>query len=189
MNQDNVANYAAELARRMNLKLHAEQLNIPIVSGFQIVNDNNPQTIVMASKGAYTEQLTSDGYIADGDFEKRINLVIENTKKFMKANNCENIDDSFIYYKDYSNGTFNYKLYFEDIIIPVQVERKIIRMIIAYFVEPRMHDFYQMSLSVGPFGMPTEILKPGVIDIENDKVTWALDKIMKDILDNLKYKS
>lgn len=189
MNNDNQMNMMADAARMMNYKLHAEQLNIPIVNGFQVENDGNPQTILLASGHGFTEQLTSDGFIQDGDFENRINLVITNTKQFMKNNNCENVDNSFIYYKDYSNGVFNFKLYVQDMIIPIQNEKKVIRTLIAYFVEPKMNDFYQMSLSVGPFTMPTEQLKIGTIDLQNDQITISLDNLMKNILDNLKYKN
>ena len=189
MNNDNQMNMMADAARMMNYKLHAEQLNIPIVNGFQVRNDGNPQTILLATGPGFTEQLTSDGFIQDGDFENRINLVITNTKQFMKNNNCENVDNSFIYYKDYNNSVFNFKLYVQDMIIPIQNEKKVIRTLIAYFVEPKMHDFYQMSLSVGPFTMPTEQLKIGTIDLQNDQVTSSLDYLMKNILDNLKYKN
>ena len=144
MNNDNQMNMMVDAARMMNYKLHAEQLNIPIVNGFQVENDGNPQTILLASGHGFTEQLTSDGFIQDVDFENRINLVITNTKQFMRNNNCENVDNSFIYYKDYSNGVFNFKLYVQDIIIPIQNEKKVIRTLIAYFVEPKMNDNYQM---------------------------------------------
>ena len=36
--------------------------------------------------------------------------------------------------------------------------------------------------------MPTEQLKLGIIDTENDKITFTLDNMMKVVLDNLKYK-
>ena len=189
-NRDNEQNKVImDMARIMNYRMHAEQLFIPILNDFQVENDNNPQTILLASGHGFTEQLTSDGYIGEGEFEQRIDLVIKNTKDFMKANNCENVDNSFIYYKDYNNGIFNFKLYVQDIIIPVQNEKKVIRNFIAYFVEPKMHDFYQLSLGAGPFSMPTELLKTGIIDLQNDKVTISLDNLMKNLLDNLKYKN
>ena len=189
MNNDNQMNMMIDATRMMNYKLHAEQLNIPIVNGLQVKSDGNPQTILLAYGHGFTEQLTSDGFIQDGDFENRINLVITNTKQFMRNNNCENVENSFIYYKDYSNGVFNFKLYVQDMIIPIQNEKKAIRTFIAYFVEPEMHDFYQMSLSVGPFTMPTEQLKIGTIDLQDDQITISLNNLMKDILDNLKYKT
>ncbi len=178
-----------DMARMMNYRMHAEQLFIPILNDFQVENDNNPQTILLASGHGFMEQLTSDGHIDEGQFEQRIDLVIKNTKEFMKNNNCENVDNSFIYYKDYNNGVFDFKLYIQDMIIPVQNEKKVIRNFIAYFVEPKMHDFYQFSLGAGPFTIPTEQLKIGIIDLQNDQVTISLDNLMKTLLDNLKYKN
>lgn len=187
-NQD-IQRATIDMARMMNYKMHAEQLYIPILNGFQVQNDNNPQTILLASGHGFMEQLTSDGYIEDGQFEKRIDLVINNTKQFMKNNGCENVENSFIYYKDYNNGTFNFKLYVQDMVVNIENQKKVIRAFIAYFVEPRMHDFYQLSLSVGPFTMPTEQLKIGIIDLEQDQITISLDNLMKTIMDNLKYKN
>lgn len=181
-------NAAIEMARMTNYRKHAEQLFVPILKDFQVKNDNNPQTILLASGDGFMEQLTSDGYIDDGQFEQRIDLVIKNTQEFMKKNNCENIDNSFIYYKDYNNGVFDFKIYIQDMIMPVQNEKKVIRTFIAYFVEPKMHDFYQFSLGTGPFTIPTEQLKTGVIDLQNDQVTILLDNLMKTLLDNLKYR-
>ncbi len=185
----NQVNVAIDMARMMNYRLHAEQLSIPVLNDFQVENDNNPQTILLASGHGFTEQLVSDGYIDDGAFEQRIELVINNTKQFMKNNGCENVDNSFIYYKDYNNGVFNFKIYVSDMIIPVNHEKRIIRQFNAYFVEPKMHDFYQLSLSAGPFTLPTEQLKVGIIDLQNDQITVSLDNLMKTLLDNLKYKN
>lgn len=185
----NQAQVASDMARIMNYRLHAEQLSVPVLKDFQVQNDNNPQTILLASGHGFIEQLTSDGHIEDGQFEQRIELVIKNTKDFMRNNNCENVDNSFIYYKDYDNGIFNFKLYVQDMIIPVQNEKKVIRNFLAFFVEPRMHDFYQLSLGAGPFTMPTEQLKTGVIDLESDQVTMSINNLMKTLLDNLKYKN
>ncbi len=184
-----IQHVANDMARIMNYRMHAEQLFIPILNDFQIQNDNNPQTILLASGRGFMEQLTSDGYIEDGQFEKRIDLVINNTKQFMKNNGCEDVDNSFIYYKDYNNGIFNFKLYVQDMIINVQNQKKVIRNFIAYFVEPKMHDFYQLSLGAGPFTMPTEQLKIGIIDLKQDQITISLDNLMQTILDNLKYKN
>lgn len=182
-------NMASDMARMMNYRLHAEQLFIPVLNGFIVETDNNPQTILVASGHGFTEQLTSDGHLSPGEFEQRIDLVINSTKQFMKNSGCENAENSFIYYKDYNNGVFNFKIYVCDMIIPVNGERKVIRQFIAYFEEPNMQDFYQLSLSAGPFTLPTEMLKAGVIDTTNDQVTMSLNNVLKTLMDNLKYKN
>lgn len=188
MINEELTSAAMDMAKIANYRLHAKQLDVPLVDGFSAMDVDNPQIVLFASCNGITEQLTSDGYVEDGDFDNRVELVIANTKLFMTENKFEDVDKSFIYYKDYTNGVFNYKLYIQDMIIPDNGERNVIRSLIAYFVEPKMHDFYQMTLSIGPFVMPTEELKVGVIDLENDQVTMALDGLMMNILNNLKYK-
>ena len=76
-----------------------------ILNGFKLENNLDEQTILFAQGNGYIEQLVSDGHIENGDFEKRIDLVINNTKNFMKANNCESVENSFKFYKDYTNGS------------------------------------------------------------------------------------
>ena len=188
-NQNNIQQTAINMSKILNYRMHAEQLSIPVLNGFQVEDDNNPQTILLASGSGFVEQLVSDGYIEDDQFEQRINLVINKTKQIMINNGYENVDNSFIYHKEYNNGTFNFKIYVCDMIIQINNEKKIVRQFSAFFVEPKMHDFYQLSLSGGPFNMSTEQLKPGVIDLQNDQITILLDNLMKTIMDNLKYKN
>ena len=176
------------ITQAANYKLHAEQLSVPVLDDFHLVNDDNPQIIFTAMGHGYIEQLVSDGHIEDDDFENRIDLVIKNVKEYMKANNFEDVDKSFIYYKDYDNGVFKFKLYFQDMIRNEGDNKKIMRTLYAFFVEPNFHDFYQFSLGTGQFDMPTKMLKPGVIDLENDQVTRAIDKLMQGLLENIKYK-
>ena len=187
MNNENTNNAAIDMARLMNYRMHAKQLKVPVLNNLKIVNVDNPQTVLLATGGAFVEQLVSDGHIEVDEFDKRIELEIEKTKNFMRNSNYENVDNSFIKYKDYNNGIFDFKMYIQDMIMKVKDEKKVIRTIMAFFVEPKMHDFYQFSLSVGPFPMPTEHLKIGIIDLENDQVTKTIDGAMKNLLDNLKY--
>ena len=39
---------AADAARIMNYKKHAEQLSVPVLKGFERKDDGNPQTILLA---------------------------------------------------------------------------------------------------------------------------------------------
>ena len=174
-----------DIARIANYGLHAEQLSIPVLNNFQVYEENNPQVVFSAMAGPYIEQVVSDGYIADGEFEERIDLVINNTTEYLKNNN---IDTKFMYLKDYNNGVFDFKVYVQDMIVPTPKGDEAYRLFNAYFVEPRMHDFYQMSVSIGGIAMPVEILKLGTIDLENDELTKILNTMMNILLDNLKYK-
>lgn len=173
----------------IDYRAHAEQLHVPIIEGFKVQSDDNPQTILLASGYGYVEQLASDGHVEDGEFEERIKKVIGETKEIMINNGATNVDHSFAYYNDYTNGVFNFKIYVCDMIVPEDNEQVIVRQLNAYFVEPKMKDFYQLSISAGPFTMPTKYLKPGVIDLQNDKITQTLDKFIKVLMDNLTYKN
>ena len=51
-----------------------------------------------------------------------------------------------------------------------------------------MHDFYELSLSAGPFEIPTKELKPRIINLENDHITRILNNMIKTVMNNLKYK-
>ena len=171
-----------------NFRAHSNQLNIPILSVLEEKVSNDPQTILLASNNRYIEQLVSDGHLEEGDFENRIQQVIESTKEFMRSNNCENVDHSILFYQDYHNGTFQFKIYVQDVVVPTETDKRVVRSMIAFFEEPKMHDFYQLSLSIGPFTDPVEDLKLGVIDLEEDTVTIELEQLMKLILTNLNYK-
>lgn len=126
----------------------------------------------------------SDGHIENDDFEKRIDLVINNTKNFMKSNNCENVENSFKFYKDYTNGIFNFKIYVYDLII----QGKVLRQFISYFVEPKLQDFYQLTVNVEPFDFLTNQIKIDQIDLNNDSTAKSLDILNTLLLNNLKYK-
>ena len=67
-------------------------------------------------------------------------------------------------------------------------EEKLIRQFNAFFYEPKFNDFYQLSLSAGPFIMPTQIIKIGEVDLENDRLTASLNNMFNVILENLKYR-
>ncbi len=176
---------AADAARMMNYKKHAEQLAVPILKGLERVDGGNPQTVLIAKGQGLVEQLTSDGRIEEGQFDQRIDAVIAKTKQFMKQNGCENADESFTYREDYSNGIFQFKLYSCDMLMRAGNEKKLIRQLFAYFVEPKMQDFYQLSLSAGPFSAPAAQSD----DSQNDQVPTVLNKLMKMLMDNLKYKN
>ena len=121
-------------------------------------------------------------------FEQRINLVEKNTLNFMKSHSSLNNEQNLFFYKDYSNGIFNYKIYVQDFIVNVQNTTKVIRQLNAYFIEPKFNDFYQLTIASPALQMPTEILKLGVVDIASDQITQSLDNLLKLLMDNLKYK-
>ena len=102
----------------------------------------------------------------------------------MKSNNCENVENSFKFYKDYTNGIFNFKIYVYDLII----QGKVLRQFISYFVEPKLQDFYQLTVNVEPFDFLTNQIKIDQIDLNNDSTAKGLDILNTLLLNNLKYK-
>ena len=187
MNDNNIDKIIS-MAKLMNLREHANQLRIPLLKDFNIIQDNSPQTIFVAEKDGCLEQITTDGYI-DESIDERIDLLINNTKDYMLNSGCIDTDKSFKYYKDYTNNTFNYKIYVCDLIVPANDGIKVVRQFNAYFIEEKMHDFYQVSISSTPMNYPNDILKIDMIDIENDSVTKELYNKLIAVLNNLGYKA
>lgn len=186
----NVLHTTINISKLLNCKLHAEKLNIPVYNNFKLIYNNDPRIIISAKGNGFFEQLLSDGPLKqDETFEDKINLVIKNTKEYMKSNCCDQVENSFRYLKDYSNGVFNFKIYMQDLIINNGNIKKVIRTLNAFFVEKEFNDFYQFSLSMGPFEFPTEQLILNKIDLENDLNTKNLNNMMNQILENLKYKN
>lgn len=176
------------MGQMANYRVHADILNIPKLNFLQEEEDPNPQMIFLASGDGYTEQLVAGGQLSINEtIEDRIKFEITNTKESMKT--AYNIEVNYIPFRKYDNGTFKFKLYFQDMIMPVDNKTQVFRNLLAYFVEPSWNDFYQLSLGAGWFDIPTDILKIGEIDLQNDTVTRQLVKGIKILMDNLKYKT
>ncbi len=172
-----------------NLKKYASILDVPIMNGLSMENvENLPQSIFIAIGNGFMEQLTSDGPMRENEtFENRIELVIKNTINFMKEQNIEP-DNNFFFYKEFKNkNNFIFKIYVQDMIFENN-GKKVIRQLSAFFIEPRYNIFYQLSLGAGPFTWPTQILKTGLVDIENDEITKNLVNILDNILSDVNYK-
>lgn len=179
---------ATEMATIMNYKLHAEQLFVPLLKEFEVLKPNNPKTLLVAKHKAFFEQFVTDGALGNDTFEQRLELVVENVKKYMKQQGMQDPDKNYFYYKDFDNGTFKFKIYVQDMIFKQGEEEKLIRQFNAFFCEPKFNDFYQLSLSAGPFIMPTQIIKISEVDLENDRLTASLNDMFNVILENLKYR-
>lgn len=188
-NENDPKNVAVDMARLMNYGLHAEQLAIPLLNNFNVTQSKNPQIVFMSSAEAFVYQVVSDGPLRIGEtFDDRVNLVVRNTTEYMRQQNMDDVDKSFFFYKDYKNDTFSFKIYVQDLILMMDSQKKVIRQLNAYFVEPKFNDFYQITVSAGPFPMPTQMLKLGTVDLANDKITQILDTMMNNVLSNFKYR-
>lgn len=189
-NSNNVSAETANIASMMNFRLHAEQLDIPVINNYKVEIAQDPPIVFSATDGMFVEQLVSDGPMMQNEtFEQRIDLVVKNTTNFMKSYSPLNNEKSLFYYKDCSNGIFNYKIYVQDFIIEVDNITKVIRQFNAYFIEPKFNDFYQLTISSPAIEMPTKLLKLGVVDITTDQITQTIDNLTNFVLHNLKYKT
>ena len=138
---------------------------------------------MFASRAPFFIQVKSMGPMLEKNLEQMIANENKASMNYLKQSNCKRAEDSIFYYKDYNNGTFNFKIYVVDMI----EEQSFKRFLSAYFVEPKFKDVYQVSVLFSFAGKP-ETFKPWVVDLENDELTKYLNDMLTLIMDNIKYK-
>lgn len=170
-------------------KKHAEVLNIPLFDGFKRVDAENEQSIFVSSNNhGIMYQVVSDGKMNEKEkINVRINMLIERTLRYMKSQGFKAGDDTFFYYKDFDSDDFGFKIYIQDIIMPES--NKVIRSFNAFFIESEYRDFYQVTMSVGPYDYPPKILKIGEANLEEDEITKNVMTFFEELLKNIKYKN
>lgn len=175
-----------EIAKTANIKMHAQSLNIPVIDGFEVMKTDNVKTIFLAIDGnGFTQQMTGDGALNPGEtLEDRVDFVMNDVAQFMKLNGDEEAGNRCFFVKDYDNGVFKFKLYVQDLIL----QGNLLRMLSAFFVEPKFNDFYQMSISVGPFPYPTTSFTVGSFNPDTEPISNLLISMMEAVLQELKYK-
>ena len=178
-----------EATRIANLTMHARQLSIPVLNNFELQPSPNQQTIFIATLKPFTEQLVADGPLNPGEtLDQRIDLIKKNTMIALSQSGACMDECSYFFFKDFKGKIFDYKIYIQDLVYNTPSAKVVIRMFNAFFVEPKFNDVYQLSLSVGPMKMPTEIVKLGVADLEHDKISMTTYNMLINLMDNLKYK-
>ena len=177
-----------EMTRDIDYKLHAQGINFPLLEDFQVLESDDAQIILLAEKDGFVEQVTSDGYMEEGTFDKRIEAVINSTKQFMIESGCERVDEAFRFFKETKNANFTFKTYVCDMIIPINDEKIVQRQFISYFYDPVINDFYQITASSSPSSMPPKDIVLDKIDVENDKITSKLNKYMDEIINKIDYR-
>lgn len=188
MDNDKKLDQVLRIAEVGNYKLHADNLMIPVLKGLEIRNvDNAPEVLLFADSDTLCEQLISDGHVEKDEVKDRLKAIIETTKSFMNDIGCIDVDNSFIYLKDFATEDFEFKEYVQDIIFEEDSVKRIIRQINAYFYEPVMEDYYQFSLSTGPYEFDHSNIAVGEVDFEHDEITTKLDVKMDILLQNIRY--
>lgn len=180
---------AIKMVKNLNNRVEAGIMNIPVLEGFDIIPNVTENNIIFAaiSEDRYIEQLiVGDTLKENEDLDSKINETIRISEEYMEKEDLEYAQNNFIHLRDY-DGTFKFKVYVQDYIFNDNSERRVIRQLNAYFIEPQFNKFYQLSVSTGPIGIPTKILKLGKIDFETDSITQELVIMMETILANIKY--
>lgn len=182
---------AIKLAERLNTMENISHLNIPILDGFEIIdNDLNNKIIFVAKKDNIIEQFLTDGMLIDDETtDERIDKVISEITKHIDNKPLYKKETIMKYYKNYSNKDIDYQIYVQDILKGTPSNRKLIRQLNAYFVEPKGKEFCQMSLATGlyPVGERYKLLKD-IEDLSNDELTKSLEVGLELILSNISYK-
>lgn len=186
MNNDEKVDKVLNIANVGNYKLHASFLMIPLLKGLEVREIDDPQVVLFADNENLCEQLINDGFILEKDVDDRIQLVIEKTKAFMRDIHCKELEKNFLFHKKIDTSLFHFQVYVQDIVFNDD-GLKIIRQFNAYFYEPKMKDFYQFSLSGGPYDYSTTTIRVGEIDLVDDEITKKLGHQMDLLLNNLKY--
>ncbi len=181
MNKDK----ALEFARKLNEK-YTDNLNIPILGGFKVIN--NPGTMFTAvSDEGYVEQFIVDSKLVDGeDFESHLAKVIESTTIAMQNAGLDK--PSLKLHKEYEANNLKFKVYIQDNKILAGNKERFIRQFNIYFVEPNSGAFHLLSLATPPFDLPTDKIIVDKIDLVNDKITNGLDTACTDIMNHITYK-
>lgn len=166
---------------------HAKILSIPLFNGFKQVEVDSPQTVFITNNNhGIMYQVISDGKMNEKEkISVRINGFVDKTLRYMKQQGFEYDDEKFFYYKDFDSDNFGFKIYIQDIVMPEI--NKVIRSFNAFFIEPEYKDFYQVTMSVGAYPYPTEKLKIGEVDLENDPITKNVLDLFEKLLSNIKY--
>lgn len=162
-----------EFVKKLNEKSYLQNIKVPILNGFTIVD--NPNSIFTAVNDKnYIEQFLTDGIINES-FEKHIEKVIEDTKKTMNDSNLEDVDKSFNFIEDYKNDYFDFKVYTQDI----KITERIIRQFNIYFMDKDTEAFFEVTLCSAPYDIKD-------IDFVNGELTTNMKNTIHDLMNHIK---
>ena len=182
---------AIDIAKKLNTIENINRLKIPILDGFELLeHDKTSKIIFIAKKDNIIEQFLTDGALIDDEtIDERIDKIILEITKEVGTKPLYKKGTIMKFLKLYSNEGIDYHIYVQDILKGTPSDRKLIRQLNAYFVEPVGKEFCQMSLATGlyPVGERFKLLKD-IKDLKNDELTKTLEIGLDIILKNIKYK-
>ncbi len=182
---------AIKLAQDLNTKQNINRLNIPILDGFELIeHEPNSKVIFIAKRDNIIEQLLTDGMLIDDEtVDERIDKIINETTKNIGNKPLYKKGVIMKFFKTLKKSDFTYYIYVQDILKGTPSDRKLIRQLNAYFVEPIGKEFCQLSLATGfyPVGDRYKLLKD-IDDLSKDELTKSLEIGLDLILKNISYK-
>ena len=186
---------AIKIAKNMNTLINFNSLAVPVLDDFIVVKKNltdpNNRIIFVAIKNNTLEQFLGDGILDKNEsFEGHITGIINEIKEQVKDNPLyEGNDDYLVYYKNYDNGLFDFKVYIQDVLAGTPDKIKFARQMSAFFVEPKGNEFYQICMAAGSYYKSNKFkLLKDIKDYEKDEIVMGLEKALKLIMDNITYK-
>ena len=182
---------AIKIAERMNTMDNLNRLNIPILDGFEILeHDPNNKIIFIARKDNILEQLLTDGMLIDDEtIDDRIEKVMSEITKETHSKPLYKKGVVIKFFKLITSEGIDFHIYVQDILKGTPSDKKLIRQLNAYFVEPVGKEFCQLSLAAGlyPVGERYKLLGD-IINLNDDELTKSLEVGLDLILRNIKYK-
>ena len=186
---------AIRLAKKMNTLINFNLLSVPVLDDFVLVQknltDRNNSVIFVAIKNNTIEQFLGDGALEPKEsFDSRIEKVINQMKEQVKDNPLyEGNDEYLVYYKNYDNDYFDFRIYVQDVLTGTKDSLRFVRQMSAFFVEPQGNEFYQISMAAGQYVKSNKFkLLKDIKDYEKDDINKGLEKALKVIMDNIKYR-
>lgn len=165
---NNLMNFIDDL----NDKKFLRDVKVPVLDGFRIV-PNEGTLFTAVSDDNYVEQFMTDGILDFGEtFDKHVDKVIKDTKQFMRDASMIDVDESFIFCKNYSTLKYDFKIYIQDNIL----NDKIIRQFNIYFIDKNTHAFYEITFSSRPYHLSE-------LDYLNNDVTSNMLTTVNNMLD------
>lgn len=186
---------ALKMAEKANTIQNVDRLLIPILEGFKIVKQDvfnkDSNSFFVAMKNNTIEQFQTDGALREKEsFEERIDKVLDEIKDSVKDNELyKGNNDYIVYYKNYDNNFFDFRIYLQDILVGTKEDLKFIRQINAFFVEGIGNEFCQISLASGQYKVSDKFkLLKDIKEYNKDEIIKGLDQGLKVIIDNIIYK-
>lgn len=168
-----------EKAINVAKELNNQSIFIPLIDGFTI-KLKSENGFLAANNQNFTERFaTSDAY---DDFDNLIEKDINSTISYGKNNNIIIDNNNVVYYEDY-NYSFQYKVYFRDVIVN---KDSFMREVFAYFINSRNNSFNVVSLSTCLFPLSGGVLLKDVSNLKDDNlINYLLDSMLL-IIKNIK---